>query len=45
MSPARGNKYMTASPATRVLGVVAVAAALLMALLGLKIRQSNSGRG
>ena len=37
MSPARGNKYMTASPATRVLGVVAVAAALLMALLGLSL--------
>ena len=45
MSPARGNKYMTASPATRVLGVVAVAAALLMALLGLIVSPADVVQG
>ena len=45
MTQVLGNKHMTATPATRVLGVVALVAVLLMALLGLVVSPADVVQG
>jgi len=45
MTQALGNRHMTATPTTRVLGAVALVAVLLMALLGLVVSPADAVQG
>lgn len=45
MTQALGNRHMTATPTTRVLGAVALVAVLLMALLGLVVSPADVVQG